>query len=576
MKLRFLAAAGEPEKLAAIAARLDPHKTGLRPLLEQPSLRVWAPPGTPLVRLDDGSGLLVGLLFRRVDGKRIEKLDPSESLEGDLTKNHWGAFVLLQETVRGHLVLRDPSGALNVYHGSCDGVDYYSSDSALLQAAWPRPLTPSLAFLRQWLAYPFLRGAMTGDDAILELLPGQRREVLGDSVGMDLVWSPFDHLPPADEPPDFEEAAERLRRTILNTVRCLAPAGETVALQLSGGLDSSILASALAQSGRPFRAITFATRAADGDERRYAREVAERCGVPLTELIEPAWTLDFETSEADPLRPPPNPMMQPYHRSIALELANSGPGILIDGGGGDNVLGRISTASPVLDALRQGGLGPAWSAAGELARLHGCTAWTVLRAALRRARRGRVLPWSADMRFLDASASWPAPQHHPWLADMPGLPAGKADQLNMIVGIRHFLADQAPGMPATVHPFLAQPLLETCLATPTWLSIRGGQERAVARRAFRGLLPDTILDRRSKGRFESIFLKGFLAGRARIETLLLDGCLRSAGLLDAASVSAYLRRPGEPRDHDYLRLLEIVAAEQWLRSFGHRPVPPSA
>jgi asparagine synthase (glutamine-hydrolysing) len=123
-------------------------------------------------------------------------------------------------------------------------------------------------------------------------------------------------------------------------------------------------------------------------------------------------------------------------------------------------------------------------------------------------------------------------------------------------------------MPGTLHPFLAQPLLETCLTMPTWLSIRGGQERAVARRAFRGFVPDAILDRRSKGRFESIFLKGFVAGRGRLESVLLDGRLRALGLLDAARVSACLRRQGQPRDHDYMRLLEIVSAEQWLRSFG--------
>jgi asparagine synthase (glutamine-hydrolysing) len=290
--------------------------------------------------------------------------------------------------------------------------------------------------------------------------------------------------------------------------------------------------------------------------------------VKLTELVEPVWTADFESFQAEPLRPPPNPMMQPYHRSIAIDLATSGTGILIDGGGGDNVLGRISTASPVLDALSQDGMGTAWRTIGELAQLHGCTAWTVFRAALRRARRGRVRPWSADLRFLDADASWPMPQSHPWLEAIPGLPAGKADQLGMIVGIRHFLADQALGLPATFHPFLAQPLLEACLAMPSWLSIRGGQERAVARRAFRGLVPDSILHRRSKGRFESIFLKGFVSGRAQLETFLLDGRLRAEGLLDAAALSAYLRKPDEPRDHDYLRLLEIVAAEQWLRSFG--------
>ncbi|HTU11568.1 MAG TPA: asparagine synthase C-terminal domain-containing protein [Allosphingosinicella sp.] len=569
MKLRFLAVAGSPARLDRIAAGLrHPAAPDLLPLLQRPSLRIWGSSETPHVPLSDDTGLIVGLLFRKVDGQRIETIAPAEQLERTLLDEHWGAYVLLRETGDGHLVLRDPSGAITTYCGACENVHFYASDAAMLQCAWPRPFAPSVDFLRQWLAYPFLRAAMTGDDAITELLPGQRRQAAGPTVALDLAWSPFDHLPPPGPPPSLEQATERLRRAIINCIPRFACPGESVTLQLSGGLDSSIIAGTLAAVGRPFRAITFATRTADGDERRYARLVAEHAGAPLAELVEPDWTPDFERFETGPLRPPPNMMMQPFQRSIALGVLADGTDILIDGGGGDNVLGRISTASPVLDALFQSGAGAAWRTAGELAQLHGCTAWTVLRAALKRARRGRAIPWSADLRFLDRDLNWPAPQPHPWLAPHTGLPHGKADQLAMIVGIRHFLADPAPGMPAAFHPLMAQPLLETCLSLPTWLGMRGGQERAIARRAFRGLLPDAILDRRSKGRFESIFLRNYMASRARLESFLLDGHLARRGLLDARRISAYLRQKGQPRDHDYLRLLEIVPAEQWLRSFG--------
>ncbi|MCP2835015.1 asparagine synthase-related protein, partial [Salmonella enterica] len=54
-------------------------------------------------------------------------------------------------------------------------------------------------------------------------------------------------------------------------------------LQLSGGLDSSILAAVLHEMGTPFRAVTLATRDAEGDERRFARAVAGHLGIPLEE-----------------------------------------------------------------------------------------------------------------------------------------------------------------------------------------------------------------------------------------------------------------------------------------------------
>jgi asparagine synthase (glutamine-hydrolysing) len=109
--------------------------------------------------------------------------------------------------------------------------------------------------------------------------------------------------------------------------------------------------------------------------------------------------------------------------------------------------------------------------------------------------------------------------------------------------------------------------MEACLAVPSWLWTRGGQDRAVARAAFRGLLPDAILSRRSKGRLESMFMKGYMSGRYRLENLLLDGRLAAAGLIDRAAILDYLRRPDQPGDSGYIRLLELSSAETWLRSF---------
>jgi asparagine synthase (glutamine-hydrolysing) len=140
----------------------------------------------------------------------------------------------------------------------------------------------------------------------------------------------------------------------------------------------------------------------------------------------------------------------------------------------------------------------------------------------------------------------------------------------MIVGAHHFLEDPAPGVPASLHPLLAQPILELCLRIPSWLWSVGGRDRAVARTAFRGLVPDAILDRRTKGTLESMFLKGYMAKRAELRDLLLCGRLVEEGIVDRASLKAYLDREEQPRDAVYIRVLEIASAEQWLRSFNAR------
>jgi asparagine synthase (glutamine-hydrolysing) len=139
--------------------------------------------------------------------------------------------------------------------------------------------------------------------------------------------------------------------------------------------------------------------------------------------------------------------------------------------------------------------------------------------------------------------------------------------VHSIVGIHYFHSDPAPGEAAALHPLLAQPVLEACLHIPSWLWLRGGRDRAVARAAFRGLLPEATLSRRSKGHLASLLIAGYMATRSQLESLLLDGRLAAAGLLDRDAIREYLRRDSRPDDADYMRLLDLSSAETWLRGF---------
>jgi asparagine synthase (glutamine-hydrolysing) len=180
--------------------------------------------------------------------------------------------------------------------------------------------------------------------------------------------------------------------------------------------------------------------------------------------------------------------------------------------------------------------------------------------------RGRATKWPADRSFLVPNAGETL-ELHPWLACTQAMLPGSADHVRMIVGVHHFLADPSSGEAATLHPLIAQPIVELCLRIRSWLWFRGGRDRAVARAAFRGLLPDTILDRRSKGTLESMFLKGYMAKRSELREFLVSGRLVDQGIIEPGSVRDYLDRRDQPRDAGYIRILELASAEQWLRSF---------
>ena len=568
MKLRFLAAAGPAGPLEALKQAIATQtESSLARVFEGSGLIVWTVPETPVVPATDGGGILVGLLFDRATGTRLSAFSAAEDAKR-IIEDRWGPYVLFTCEGSSHAVLRDPSGALPVYYGSRGSLEIYASDAGLFKAAWPEALRPDVDFIRHWLTFPFLRAGRTGAQDLRELLPGTCRRVDSAHQTVAQAWSPFTFTRRDVAITGFEEAAALLREEILRTVPAIAGADANVAVQLSGGLDSSIIAAALHHAGRGFRAITFATLGPGGDERRFARTIAEQCRVELVELVEEGGRLNLGIGPSNPLRPPPNPLLQPLHRAMALQLAHFGAGTVLDGAGGDNIFCSLNTASPAIDAFRTAGSATALRTLRDVAQVHGCTFWTAARSALRRARRGAPSRWPRDTTFLAADAATATPEPHPWLAPHPSLGPGTADRIRMVVGIHHFLTDPAPLAPASLRPLLAQPLLELCLRIPTWLWMAGGRDRSVARAAFRGLAPDTILDRRGKGTLESMFIKGYMAERPRLERFLVEGGLAGRGIIDGAAVSDYLRRDGEPRDFGYVRILEITAAEQWLRSFG--------
>jgi asparagine synthase (glutamine-hydrolysing) len=561
MTLRFLAATGPEIALAEATRRLANAPLSTSATLGK-TLRIWVFPETPVLFGADRRRALVG---RLVDPSTaaLHAL-PSSASSDRILREHWGCYVLFETRDDGHCVLRDPSGAIPVYCARSGGLDLYGSDLDALSLLYPPPYRPDPGFVGHWLAFPFLRTEHTGIIGVRELLPGMLLSRESGSERSILAWDPF---PTRTWPGSFAAASDRLREVALETIPALAGDRTPLALQLSGGLDSSIVAACLSAAGRRFRAVTFATLGEDGDERQFARMVAGHFGVELAELVESAPVSLAESFGGPSLRPRPNALLQPLHRSIARELSLAGVEVVADGAGGDNVFAFLNTATPALDALSAKGPGAALGTLKHLAEVHGGTFWEAAGFAARRLFRRRG-PWPGDLRFLLPGAVPPAPEDHPWLHAARNRPMGTRDHMRMIIGIHHFLTDPAPGCPEALHPLLAQPLLELCLAIPSWLWFHGGRDRAVARSAFAGLLPPAILERRGKGRLESMFVRGYMALRQDLADLLLEGRLDALGLLDRDSVQAYLDQPGEPRDSGYIRLIEMASAEQWLRSFG--------
>lgn len=573
----FLAFAGEPERIRhslskLVPARMKPPR--LNRVLDADDLIVFSSPETEQLLLAEERGVLIGRLFRGVNpGERVQTLSLSESRHAGwsggkaLIEGAWGGYAGFLRDENKVTVLRDPSGAIPVYHCETGGVRAFFSHEGLAVDLGLDDREVDEEFLRQWLSFPFLRTRRTGIAGVEELLPGTSCTVQGGQLTVASVWSPWSSASPERQLGDFDEAARRVRATALGTVALQLAGAECPILELSGGLDSSIVAACLATAGLPFRAVNFVTKLPDGDERDYARIAASALHVPLTEIDEDPRPLDLEPCRLRALRPSLSPVLQPLNRAFAAHAQSIGADRFVTGAGGDNLLCYLTTAAPVLDAAAALGMRKAFGVLRDVAELGGCTIWTAMGFAVRKrlasARRSR---WKQDDRFLAPEAIAAQPDDHPWLEAPPGALPGKFEHVVSLVRAQHFLEPNYASGEALLHPLLNQPLIELCLSVPTWLWLRGGRNRAVARAAFADVLPEEIILRRTKGRLESMCARAYETNRDRIATMLLDGELAGRGLLDLVRLEAYLHAARPPRDVDYFRIFDLVSLELWLRS----------
>ncbi|WP_033073863.1 asparagine synthase-related protein [Sphingopyxis sp. MWB1] len=445
-------------------------------------------------------------------------------------------------------------------------------------------LLPTLAidwdFVRHSLAYRNYRCERTGIAGVSELLPGMRLTIHDRAASTHCFWLPWPYASVGADV-DKSRAAAMVRQCGLMCVERWAARPGEILVELSGGLDSSIIAAALTACGRAFTGVNAATATPDGDERCFARAVAAASGIRLFER---------RIGDADPdlLAPPARRTSRPaaaaildgFDAAIASAIAQGQEGAqLWSGIGGDNVFAFSHSVSPAIDAL----LLLRWRAPlaqllGDIAVVAGTTYWDAAKYLARRLMRGAARPdWPRDDIFAARSALPTAPFAHPWRADADTFPPGKRQHVEGVMRILDFLDKPDRWHDRKlVAPLLSQPLVETCLAIPSWHWIAGGRDRAVARAAFAPYLPQAIIARRTKGRLEALCAAVFERAREDLAAFLLGGRLASQGLLDRKAMEGYFARDGVDPDFAYFRLLEIADLERWVRAIEAASRPGGA
>jgi asparagine synthase (glutamine-hydrolysing) len=570
--LLVASAAGIPPQLPAHL----PQATGLTLAFSHPRLVAFVNSQCHCLRQGEDACILGRLFERNGPARQLLSLDPGASAAifnsggQSLPFSFWGGYLLAIAGKEGVRVLRDPSGALPCYYSEAHGLCAFASSAEILVAAGLVDIEidwPGLALHFFSGGVPAARTALCG---ISELLCGFAVNVAAKKGRQEPCWSPWDHV--HDEARAAESASDRLRRTIDHHVAASASGYGRLLLSLSGGLDSSILAASLARAGADTVCLTMYGDDPAGDERVFARALCERLHLPLIEWKYELQSIDITKALGAHLpRPSDRTQALAYEHAHLEAAAEIGAEAFATGNGGDSVFNYSQSAAPIADRFLDEGFGLDLARTlGDVCRQTGCSMFDAAASAWRLARRGRAYRcrptplFLAQDRLAELGASVP---DHPWLHPPADALPGKAAHIASILRVQQSLEPGRAKVLAVLNPLMAQPIVEACLAVPTWNWRKGGRDRSLARTAFADVLPELVLKRRLKGSpagFAGQILDRF---RKAIRERLGDGHLVKHRIVDGAALDRMLRDEHPVSDEERVRILEFVAAEAWLDSW---------
>lgn len=501
--------------------------------------------GAPPVRaLAADGGVVVGDLFDREATAQGRVADFPLDLMVDLapvdaakilTRHAWGRYVaILRDGHKPPWIYRDPTGALEALTWVRDDVTIISSDVPAVGRLAPEGLAIDWAGVgallgrhNLWSQICPLTGVTAVDAGVL------RHWADGET---QRLWRPGD----AARAPLRDARPELLAQVVDASVAALARDRRAALVEISGGLDSAIVATSLARCGASVAgAINYYWPEPQGDERAWAKAIAERCGFELSCVQRDILWIDGDMlmRHAHSPRPGFNAQDPGLDEDLAQRALALNADALFSGQGGDGVFYQMAHPALAADILAgapvRGGRAKAMAILAGRARTTVWSLWGRALAPFDPASEGAGPP-----PYLTTAQK---PPDHAWIADHRGVSRAKQVQIRGLTNAQNAFGESLRGRAAgLIYPLMSQPVMEMCLSIPAPLLAIGVVDRPFARAAFQDRLPPQSLARRSKGAVTQYFAKSVAASLPALRPFLLEGRLVEQGLIAVEGLEALL------------------------------------
>ncbi len=500
--------------------------------------------------------------------------------------------VALWDAARRRLVLvRDRAGIKPLFWAVRDGTLFFGSEVKCILAADGSLRRLDLLGLDQLLSFEYTASPTTLLQDVRKLPPGGWLAFEDGAIRTGTIWS----LPSPQDAPNLPEAewAARLRETLDGAVKRQMVSDVPLGALLSGGIDSSIVVSAMSRSSdRAVRTFSIGFADESYDELPYARIVSEACRTEHHEaVLEPRY-LDLVPEVISHLDQPIADFSV-FPTLLVSKVARREVTVALSGDGGDELFAGYDAY--VADRAAHRTLDRLPRAVARALRLLGG------RLPYSEAKKG---PRNTLKRFVEGAALPPAWQHMRWMTFLTPeqaedlyvpevyevvrgrsaetiaryLDNGARDRLEgqMLCDTRFYLPENIlvkvdlMGMAASLEtrvPFLDNEVLDLALRMPSGLKWKNGERKFILKRAYEDCLPAAIR-RRGKQGF-SIPLKSWLnrEWNPLMHDLLAESGIAGDGLFRPATVRRWIGEHESRRENHSHILWALMVFHLWKRRF---------
>jgi asparagine synthase (glutamine-hydrolysing) len=498
------------------------------------------------------------------------------------------AFALVDRKRDLLLIGRDRVGKKPLLYHFADGVLSFASEMQALLANADVPREVDHQALDAYLTHGYVPTPLSALRDVRKLPPAHTLTLQDGRLTTRRYWA-LDYEDTLEDVP-VEELCERIRDGLRAATRKRMIADVPLGAFLSGGIDSSAVVAAMAESSsEPVRTFSIGFDHEAFDELPHARAVAQQFGTVHEEFqvradaveVVPKMVRHYGEPFADPSAIPSFYLAAMTRRHVTVALNGDG-GDESFGGYQRYVANAVAARLERIPApLRRGiaGVGGRLPSGGAVSsptnkarRLAGSLALDAP------ARYRKYVSWFDD----DARAAL----YDPEFAASLGAPvdpiaaawaqASGHDVVDRLleVDVRTYLVDDliakidiatmANSLEAR-SPFLDHELMQLAASIPAKYKVRGGEKKWILREALRGWLPDGLLDRRKQG--FSVPLSAWLRGDLRTwaAEVLLDPSTLARGYFRPEAVTALLDRHAAGSDREDKRIWALLMLELWHR-----------